>query len=100
MFAQKAIDEARKEKEERQREQDHWHPLVILEHTLRFITQAGRLLTERHEIRVANPTVHVYVVFVLGQNGRHPTLNVVRLEDFNGDHYRRDEQNRRGVFVI
>ena len=69
VLAQTAVHESRQQEEERQYEQDHRHPLVVFDHALRLVGETGRLLLERHVVRVADPAVDVYVVLITRQYG-------------------------------
>ncbi len=100
LAAQEAIEKPRQEKEHGEHEQDHGHPLVVLEHALGLVCHARGLLAKRHVVRVAYPAVDVYVVLVARENRRHPALNVIRLQDLDCDCDRRYEQDRCGVFVV
>ncbi len=73
---------------------------IYLDHALRFVQQAGGLLLEGDVVGVAYPAVDVDVVLVAGEDGGHPALDVVGLQDLDGDGDRGDEEDGRCVFVV
>ena len=102
MSVERAPDDARHVEEERLKQQDHRHPLVVGDHmALVGLVLARDVLLEWKVVGVAHPAVVVGVLFVVaGEVSRHPAAD--RLADvlLRADDDRERHQDGRRVAVM